>query len=405
MPAGPAGAGFVAPLGATGGATGGALGINTKIVSAPARRGPSGRATARRYALQDTAGKLLPGWRVASCMRQRIDDLVKVIHHPEHGTASYGGVMTCGSVWTCPVCATRVAARRREEIERGAANWRAKGGGFLLVTFTLRHHKGQRLETLLETMNQGHRWARGGRVWQRLAREFGIRGAITSRETTIGGNGWHPHLHAIWFTDTTLTTAQNMQLTQAMSERWIKALKKYGGDANKHNGFNIQVVNASDDSSFKQAIDYPVKAAKQWSVVDELVKGGTKLARGESRNISQLLGMAHLGDTDAGKLFREYAHATKGDNLVVWTPGLRALCGLEDEEKTDGELAQEQEKGGEVVLLIPGEQWVTICAQGLRGKLLYAFMRGGPGELASWGELHSLDFKLWQWANGPPGGT
>ena len=116
VPPAPVGASW-APPGAAGGPAGGALGRDAKIVSAPRQRGQVGRAVKQRYSLQETAAQLLPAWRVATCMRARLDGVVKVMHHPQHDSASYAGLMTCGSVWVCPICSAKVAARRQAEIE------------------------------------------------------------------------------------------------------------------------------------------------------------------------------------------------------------------------------------------------------------------------------------------------
>lgn len=34
-----------------------------------------------------------------------------------HGKAFYQGLMACGGVWTCPVCAAKVSERRRQELK------------------------------------------------------------------------------------------------------------------------------------------------------------------------------------------------------------------------------------------------------------------------------------------------
>ena len=71
----------------------------------------------QRFALQSMARAILPESRTAKCLRIRaFDSDVQVWKSREHGTASYGGLQTCGSVWTCPVCAAKIAERRRVEL-------------------------------------------------------------------------------------------------------------------------------------------------------------------------------------------------------------------------------------------------------------------------------------------------
>jgi hypothetical protein len=351
-----------------------------------------------RYALQETGSGLLPGWRINHCLRSRLGGaggLVGVVQHACYGSASYIGLQTCGSVWVCPVCGAKVAARRQAEIETGAGSWRAKGGGFVLATFTLRHSKAETLASVMTALNEAHRQTRMGRFWQKLRKQYGIVGAITSREITYGANGWHPHLHSIWFFDKPLTQQQMTHLYNVVSERWIKKLQHIGSDATKAHGFDLRAIDTTNDEAFKEGTDYIVKQGSQWSATDELVGGGAKQAKNGNRSVAELLKAAGSGDTVAARLFVEYAHATKGRNLVVWTPGLRELCGLLDAEKSDGELVTEQEAGGEIVCMLPPDQWDHVVAHKLRGKLLAALQRGGRDELAAWCELHSVA-PLWE---------
>lgn len=404
VPPAPLGASW-APPGAAGGPAGGALGTDARIVSARPVRTSLGRAVKQRYALQETAAQLLPAWRVATCMRARLDGVVKVMHHPQHDSASYAGLMTCGSVWVCPICSAKVAARRQAEIEAGAASWRARGGGILLVTMTLRHKRADGLAALLGALNGAHRWARGGRVWRAIKKEYGIVGAITTREITTGGNGWHPHLHALWFTEKPLSDAECKRLENIISARWITALEKLGHSATEEHGFHLENVNTNDDASFKAAIDYPTKQGSQWSETDEIIGGNRKQAKAGNMSIAELLKKAQKGSNYAKALFVEYAIATKGHNLVVWTPGLRAILGQVEEEKSDAEIAQEQEAGGQLVVSLPAEQWRMVCYDRARGRLLAALQRGGPEGLAHWFKVHRYPIETWQWGPaGPPGG-
>jgi hypothetical protein len=381
------------------------LGTNTGIVSASGRSSALGsknrspRALLQRYDLQDTSAALLPGWRVCGCMRTRLaGGPVPVVQHPEFSSVSYGGLMTCTSPWVCPVCGARISMRRQQEIETGSGNWRGKGGGFLLATFTLRHSRESTLAEVLGTLNEGHRRVRAGRIWERLVACFGLVGSITSREITVGAaNGWHPHLHGLWFLKKPLLPQEVAAFSEAMSERWIKSLQRIGGDATKKNGFNLVSVNTTNDDAFKEGTDYVIKQGSQWSAVDEVVGGGVKQAKRGNRSIAELLKDAGYGDADAACLYREYAACTKRRNLVVWTPGLRALCAVEEEEKTDEQIAAEEQAGGAVVCVLVPDQWAVICGQKLRGKLLAAFVRGGVDELAAWFTLYGIELAPWQW--------
>ncbi len=99
-----------------------------------------------RYADREVARWLVPHERVARCLRypHPLAADVQVLHGqgPQGGTARFGGLEICGSVWLCPVCAAKITERRRRELEGGVARWverrapAGRGGVVLLVTLT-----------------------------------------------------------------------------------------------------------------------------------------------------------------------------------------------------------------------------------------------------------------------------
>src|SRR5437773_6935288 len=71
-----------------------------------------------RWQLQREARALLPDERVAFCMRRIQATSVDVLYSPQNQTAHYGGLMVCGSIWVCPLCAARISEYRRVEVEQ-----------------------------------------------------------------------------------------------------------------------------------------------------------------------------------------------------------------------------------------------------------------------------------------------
>ena len=108
----------------------GPLGTNAKLRAT--FENPMARRV-ERFALQSVARDILPDSRTAKCLRIRAHDKdVQVWKSKNHKTASYGGLQTCGSVWTCPVCGAKVVERRRgDTASNGYASrlWR-RGASF-----------------------------------------------------------------------------------------------------------------------------------------------------------------------------------------------------------------------------------------------------------------------------------
>ena len=61
----------------------------------------------------------MPGdvYRTADC-RYVNHSAIGVNISPVHKAAHYSGLVTCGSIWPCPVCASRIQERRRPEVQR-----------------------------------------------------------------------------------------------------------------------------------------------------------------------------------------------------------------------------------------------------------------------------------------------
>ncbi|MCD2198057.1 hypothetical protein LQ327_32265 [Actinomycetospora endophytica] len=83
---------------------------------------------------------------------------------PEGRRAGFEGLVSCGSVWACPVCAAKVAAKRAEELAAVLDAVHAKGGSAFMLTMTIRHNAGDRLGLNREerarrgVLDQRRRW-------------------------------------------------------------------------------------------------------------------------------------------------------------------------------------------------------------------------------------------------------
>ena len=129
-----------------------------------------------RFALQSVARDILPDSRTAKCLRIRAYDKdVEVWKSKSHGTASYGGLQTCGSVWTCPICAAKIAERRRLEIQAAMAQHRAQGGEVHLLTLTTPHTRFDVLDELLERQAKAVQAFLRDFTVKKVFKEMGIR--------------------------------------------------------------------------------------------------------------------------------------------------------------------------------------------------------------------------------------
>jgi len=281
--------------------------------------------------------------------------------YDESRRASFDGVQRCGSVWHCPVCAKVISARRRDEMNTALSVVRAAGGWPVLMTLTARHGRRDALADLLDRMKRACRRMKQRRDWKRFkADHSGL--TITATEVTHGRHGWHPHFHIIVILTGVESEAASVALVEALRPAWMSAMAAEGLDGNGA-AFDVRGAGAAGD--------YVAK----WGAAEELSFGDAKAARKGNRTPLQLLDAATDGDAEARRLWAVYAAAFKGRNQLVWSPGLKAACGLgevEDGEAAADELADEPQEA----FRIDGDDW-RYRGRYRRGQILTATERGG----------------------------
>ncbi len=188
----------------------------------------------RRFMLQAGARELLPGERVAHCLRTPIAGSVSVLYSPKHRAAHLGGLQTCGSPWSCPVCSAKIGERRAEELGGGVKAW---AGRLLMVSLTLRHSSDDVLAELLDALMKASYGMRNGRWWMRFQQTYGLVGTVRALEVTHGGQGWHPHLHVLFFVAADVDVAQ---FEAELRGRWLDVVAKQGRYASPQYGINVR---------------------------------------------------------------------------------------------------------------------------------------------------------------------
>ena len=313
--------------------------------------------------------------RTAKCKHINIAEIGVHKSH-EHKSAFYSGLMTCGSVWTCPVCSAVVQERRRVEIGKAVAWAYETGKQAAMVTLTFPHYKQNSLDELIKKQADALSRFRRGNVWTLFRGRVGFAGLIRALELTHGDNGWHPHTHELWFVDGQKSIEDEKSF---ITERWLRCCIAAG---------LVDADNAAQIEAFKRhgvdikdrcdASDYLAKNddAKHWGVDRELAKATSKAGKANGLHPFGLLALARDGDKIAGAKFVEYAQVMKGKRQLFWSHGLKELVGVD--EVTDEELAAEQEDKADLLGLITPQQWGWVRKAGLRAQVLDA------AELSGW---------------------
>lgn len=312
-------------------------------------------ARLERYALQSISRVILPYERVAKCLRVRISSDVD-IWKTRDARFHYGGLITCGSIWACPICASKISERRKGELIQAMANWRQIGGEILFLTQTIPHYAHDHLKPLLAKFGRARRLMRNRATWRTWAKPVGLQGIIKALEITHTKNGWHIHTHELLFVRPGL---ECLVEAERLLPFWQSACVTAG--LPEPNGHGLTVEDGSKASAY----------VTKWGIEDELTKAHIKKSKGEKGRtpFDFLRDILKDGDLEHGELFKEYYGAFKGKKQLAWSKGLRALLRL-GVEKTDEELAAEIEESATLFAQLSPEEWRIVLKRDKRGELL-----------------------------------
>lgn len=327
------------------------LGKTAKSVDQEARKKAASSQRALDFSHQRTAAKILPRERVGLCRWSVVSkaagvDVVINTYDREDGErderAAYVGLQTCGSVWLCPCCGRRISEKRRGELNHLLAWARAEGLQPVMLTLTARHRLGDDLAAQLDGMKNAKRRLRQRREWRAIKGR--IVGTVTATEVTHGKAGWHTHFHELALVRAD-SEAEALALFAAMPRVWRSCLRGVGLDATLARGWQAQGAAAAGGYFAK------------WGAGEELAFGARKSAAEGGRTPRQLLAAAADGDAAAGRLWATYGCAFKGARQLVWSPGLKALAGVD--EVDDAEAAKDARQGQEqrTVTNIAHQSW------------------------------------------------
>ena len=320
-----------------------ALSASVQVAQAVSSGDVDGRQTRRedRYRLRNGVLRAVSSKRrVRACGRCRIDERDPVAltrKRQADGTevAGFSNLQTCGSVWLCPVCATKIRTGRAEEIERAATAQLASGGGLMIGAITVPHRRCNDLKEVLDIVKGSFRSAVSGRAWTKDREDFGVIGFIRAVEITHGENGWHPHLHILVFTERPLEALERKALNERIYTRFARFVEREGL------GRPMETYNKIYAVKSHQAVSrYLAKA------VLEVGRFDVKVGRVGHRTPFQILyDFGQTGDVEDLALWHEYEKAIPGTNSIRWSRGLKKRFLIDDE--TDDDLAGSELEGTE----------------------------------------------------------
>ncbi len=316
--------------------------------------------------MQAVARLALHGQRIQVCMRHLRADrkLVQVKRSDQSGKTYYSGLMACGSVWCCPVCAPKIQAVRALEVRAAIDNWTAQGGSVVLLTQTVRHDRRDNLDTLLGQFTDASQRFKRGSPYKRSCKRLGIAGSIRALEVTDGANGWHPHAHTILFLNG--LSVSHKSIHRELFKLWESAAARAGFEGQlSPDAFDVQDASKVKNYVTKMGTEY------QWNAEHELVKAHSKTGSASSMTPFDML-RAYLDNPGDGRLlarFAEYALNFHGRRQLVWSDGLKKRL-LGTDGLTDQQVADSIGEFDPVLAEIAYPDWKLIRRHNLQGQVL-----------------------------------
>jgi hypothetical protein len=216
------------------------------------------------------------------------------------------------------------------------------------------------------------------RSYKKLRTDLGYIGRVRSLEVTHGHvNGWHPHIHELWFIERPLSQAQMLEVKKMLFKVWNRTLVN-AGMSSVTSVRGVTVHNGSN------ALDYIAKFGKEprWDIGYEMTKGHSKKASGKGRTPFDLLRSSVSGDKFASALFREYAIAFAGKRQLYFSQGLKDFFCLNVE--TDEQISESVTYDLHTLSHLSRYDWRLVLSRGNRAVLLVIARSGGDSAVQTY---------------------
>lgn len=317
---------------------------------------------------------------------------VRAVRRDDGITAGYAGLATCGRIWLCPVCNSKVMALRA--IELGVVLMWAEANGYSVLwgSLTMYHHAGMSLAWMINVQRASWRRLVNSRTWRDF-KEVRV-GYVRAAELTVGQNGWHPHFHPIILVKGPREVAQ--ALADWMVETWREGVEEAGGKAGGGRAQQLRVLDpgawTSELSNYVTKGQYsPTRKLALEAVWSQSKTGAGRVAGTEPH--WSLLDGAGKGLADDALAWWELEEATHGHRMITWSRGLRAAAGL-GKEATDEEVAaRELGDKEDTVCYITAQGWRQVRElPALQAGILDTLEKGGWDALRALLDRHGVEW-------------
>lgn len=320
----------------------------------------------KNYTLKETKEKRKPriqycGYAVNANVNQPIN-----LCKNDKGGLFFNGVANCGGYWRCPVCALKISEHKKELLSGLISAHQSRNLSIGFLTLTVRHSKFDTLKKSLEKISDNYRKFQQSRFFAKT--DHGIIGQVKTLEITYSDdNGWHPHLHILYFYDNA-NDKEIEKFQKEMLKRWVS----FRDNNSRISGQNQKML-ASDNS------DYLAK----YDITMEMTKGQIKSSKG----LTPFTALAKIACNDYADEFEKrrlygiytcYVEQTQGKHFVNISNSLRKEYSqfMDEFNKTDDDIVNEVTID-EILLKVSLPIWKKICKNDLQPLVLNKYKENG----------------------------
>jgi len=319
----------------------------------------------KNYTLKETKEKRKP--RIQFCgyaVNANINQPINLCKN-DKGGLFFNGVANCGGYWRCPVCALKISEHKKELLSGLIDAHKDKNLSIGFLTLTVRHSKFDTLKKSLHKITDNYRRFQRSRFYQE---NKSIIGQVKTLEITYSDdNGWHPHLHILYFYD----NADDNKIEKFQKE-FIKRWVSFRDNNSLIKGQNQKML--STDNS-----DYLAK----YDITMEMTKGQIKSSKGLTpfTALAKLACNDYADEFEKRRLYGIYSHyveETQGKHFVNISNSLRHEYSqfMEEFNKTDDDIVNEVTID-EVLLKVSLPIWKKICKNDLQPLVLNKYKENG----------------------------
>lgn len=305
-------------------------------------------------------------------------DLVKT----KQKTLAFKNVARCGLVWRCPICSFKIVAERQSQLMDYVKAHYANDCKIGFVTLTIRHKLKDKLKDTLHKLNDNYRRIQQTRDFRKFKNH--LIGQVKALELTYSNsNGWHPHLHILYFYKKETTNDIINRYQSRLINQWVKF---------------------RDNNSLKRSQDFKiaydndiVEYMSKWHVVKEVTAQNIKKSKGLTP-FSMLRKLA-LDDYENLKqkrhlinLYRDYTEALKGKARLFISSSIKKQY-QQVNDKTDEQIITDVDVD-ELLLKINFIIWHQITKKRLEPYLINAYKESGLKGFYSLLERCKIDFDI-----------